>query len=149
MDDDLFTYEVEIPELANIPCDLNEEDDSEQQIKHGSDDDMEYDPSNVEFNEWLASKKFNYKTMDHYIKNALRIYWARGGDEVELTDNESSDFDEKDEVAKIFKINTNVFDFETPMCRAFKEFNYLLQIDHEVLTKDIEGFKTYEDYNED
>ncbi|GJW20780.1 hypothetical protein Tco_0031402 [Tanacetum coccineum] len=51
MDDDLFTYEVEIPGLASISCDLNKEDDSEQQMTHGSDADMEYDPSNVEFTE--------------------------------------------------------------------------------------------------
>nr|GEX26325.1 hypothetical protein [Tanacetum cinerariifolium] len=29
IDDDLFTYEVVIPELASIPCDLKEEDDSD------------------------------------------------------------------------------------------------------------------------
>ncbi|GKE66973.1 hypothetical protein Tco_1521134 [Tanacetum coccineum] len=49
MDDDLFTYEVEIAEVTNIPCDLTKEDDLEQQMSHKSDDDMEYDPSNVEF----------------------------------------------------------------------------------------------------
>nr|GEW93581.1 hypothetical protein [Tanacetum cinerariifolium] len=65
--------------------------------------------------------------MDHYIMKAIWIYWARGDDEVELTDKESSD--DEDEVAKIFRIETNVFDFETPLWRAFKEFNYLLQID--------------------
>nr|GEX47841.1 hypothetical protein [Tanacetum cinerariifolium] len=37
MDDDLFTYEVEIPELANILCNLKEEDDLEQRMTHGSD----------------------------------------------------------------------------------------------------------------
>ncbi|GKB11525.1 hypothetical protein Tco_0845448 [Tanacetum coccineum] len=62
MDDDLFTYEVEIPGLASVPCDLNDEDDSEQHMTHGSDVDMEYDPSNT-----------------------------GGDDEVELTDEESSD----------------------------------------------------------
>ncbi|GKD09948.1 hypothetical protein Tco_1189633, partial [Tanacetum coccineum] len=30
MDDDLFTYEVEIAGIANVPCDLNKDDDSEQ-----------------------------------------------------------------------------------------------------------------------
>ncbi|GKF42589.1 hypothetical protein Tco_0125931, partial [Tanacetum coccineum] len=125
MDDDLFTYEVEILELANCPCDLNEEDGLEQQMTHGSDDDLEYDPSN-----------------------------ARGDDEVELSDKESSDLNNEDlidenEVAKIFRIETNVFDFKTPMCIAFKEFNYLLQIDPDVLTKDIDGFKTYEEYKDD
>nr|GEW75061.1 hypothetical protein [Tanacetum cinerariifolium] len=44
MADDLFTYEVEIPELASIPCDFNNEYDSEKQMTHGSD--MEFDPSN-------------------------------------------------------------------------------------------------------
>ncbi|GJT13136.1 hypothetical protein Tco_0860178 [Tanacetum coccineum] len=32
---------------------------------------------------------------------------------------------------------------------AFKEFNYLLQIDPDLLTEDIEGFKTYKDYKDD
>ncbi|GKD83187.1 hypothetical protein Tco_1350026 [Tanacetum coccineum] len=79
----------------------------------------------------------------------LWIYWARGDDEFELIDKESSDSEDDDEVAKNFRIETNVFDFETPLCGAFKEFNYLLQIDPAILTKDIEGFKTYEDYKDD
>ncbi|GKC92625.1 hypothetical protein Tco_1158067 [Tanacetum coccineum] len=108
MDDDLFTYEVEIPGLASVPCDLNNEDDSEQHVTHGYDDDMEYDPSNVEFTKWLASKFYNHKTMDHYTKNALWIYWARGDDEVELTNEESSNSDDEDKVAKIFRIDTNM-----------------------------------------
>ncbi|GKC87321.1 hypothetical protein Tco_1147970 [Tanacetum coccineum] len=69
-------------------------------------------------------------------------------DLVELTDEESSDSDDEDEVAKIFRIETNVFNFKTPLCRAFKEFNYLLQIDPDVLTKDIDGFKTYKEYKD-
>nr|GEX70707.1 VIER F-box protein 2 [Tanacetum cinerariifolium] len=149
MDDDFFTYEVEIPRLAEIPCDFKKEYDSEQHITHGSDDDMEYDASDVEFAEWLTSKFYNHKTMDQYTRNALWIYWTRGDDEVELTDEESSDSDDKDEVAEIFRIDTNIFDFETPMCKAFKEFNYLLQINPDVLTKNIDGFKTYEDYKDD
>ncbi|GJX53453.1 hypothetical protein Tco_1537222 [Tanacetum coccineum] len=78
---------------------------------------------------------------------ALWIYWIRGDDEVELTNEEFSD--NEDEVAEVFRIDTNLFDFETPMCKALKEFNYLLQIDSDLLTKDIEGFNTYEDYKND
>nr|GEX15426.1 hypothetical protein [Tanacetum cinerariifolium] len=57
---------------------------------------------------------------------------VRGDDEVELSDKESLDpTDEnpiyKNEVAEIFRIETNIFDFKTSTCRAFKEFNYLLQ----------------------
>ncbi|GJZ57420.1 hypothetical protein Tco_0612914 [Tanacetum coccineum] len=117
MDDDLFTYEVEV---ANVPCESKIDDDSEQE----ADDDMGYDPSDVAFTEWLG-----------------------GDDEVELTDDESSD--NMDEVVEVFRINTNLFDFKMPMCKAFNEFNYLLQIDPDLLTKDIEGFKTYEDYKND
>nr|GEV12267.1 hypothetical protein [Tanacetum cinerariifolium] len=92
----------------------------------------------------------NFTTIRQRItKNALWIYWARGDDKVELTDEESFNSDDEDEVAKIFRIDTNLFDFETPMCRAFKEFNYLLQIDPDALTKDIDGFKTYKDYKDD
>ncbi|GKA39301.1 hypothetical protein Tco_0731852 [Tanacetum coccineum] len=109
MDNDLFTYEVEV---ANILCDSNKDDDSEQRVSHEVADDMGYDPSDVAF------------TM--------------------LTDEEFSD--NEDEVAEVFRIDTNIFDFETPMCKTFNEFNYLLQIDLDLLTKDIEGFKTYKEY---
>ncbi|GJW12365.1 hypothetical protein Tco_1578192 [Tanacetum coccineum] len=64
MDNDLFTYEVEV---TNIPCNSKIDDDSE----HEADDDMGYDPSDVAFIEWLASKNFNYKTMDHYTMKAF------------------------------------------------------------------------------
>ncbi|GJU35258.1 hypothetical protein Tco_1183612 [Tanacetum coccineum] len=111
MNDDLFTYEFKV---ANIPCDSKIDDD----LEHKADDDMGYDPSDVAFTEWLGSKFFNYKTMDHYTMKALWIYWIRGDDEVELTDEESSD--NEDEVAETY-----------------------------LLTKDIEGFKTYEDYKDD
>ncbi|GJT09533.1 hypothetical protein Tco_0856575 [Tanacetum coccineum] len=56
---------------------------------------------------------------------------------------------DKEETAKIFKIETDVFDYETPLCLAFNEFNYLLKVDPDLLTKDIMGFKTYEDYKDD
>ncbi|GJR90635.1 hypothetical protein Tco_0214646 [Tanacetum coccineum] len=76
-----------------------------------------------------------------------------GGDEIEVSDDESSDLEEywsdKEETAKNFKIEIDVFDYETPLCLAFNEFNYLLKVDPDLLTKDIMGFKTYEDYKDD
>nr|GEU86751.1 hypothetical protein [Tanacetum cinerariifolium] len=78
MEDDLFTYEVEIVEVTNIPCDLKKEDDSKQQMSHEFDNDIKYDSSD-----------------------------ARGDGEVELIDEESSDSNDEDEVAKIFRIKTN------------------------------------------
>ncbi|GKE19006.1 hypothetical protein Tco_1426583 [Tanacetum coccineum] len=91
--------------------------------------------------------------MDIFTKGALWDYWKMGGDEIEVYDDESSDLEEywsnKYETAKIFKIETDVFDYETPLCLAFNEFNYLLNVDPDLLTKDIMGFKTYEDYKND
>nr|GEV26904.1 hypothetical protein [Tanacetum cinerariifolium] len=74
-----------------------------------------------------------------------------GDDEVELTDEEFFDPDDKilihnKEVVEIFRIKTNIFDFETPLCKTFVEFNYLLKVDTELFTHDIERTKTYEDY---
>ncbi|GKD45023.1 hypothetical protein Tco_1269668, partial [Tanacetum coccineum] len=140
MDDDLFTYEVEV---ANIPCDSKMDNDSEQE----ADDDMGYDPSDVAFIEWLGSNFFNYKIMDHYTMKALWIYWIKGDNEVELTDEESSN--DEDDIAEVFRIDTNIFDYETPLCSAFKDFHYLLEVDPDLLTMDIIGFKTYEDYKDD
>nr|GEW90965.1 hypothetical protein [Tanacetum cinerariifolium] len=76
-----------------------------------------------------------------------------GGDEIEESDNESFDLEKywsnKEETAKNFKIETNIFNYVTPLCLAFNEFNYLLKVDSDLLTKDIIGFKTYEDYKND
>nr|GEW63906.1 hypothetical protein [Tanacetum cinerariifolium] len=79
------------------------------------------------------------------------IYWKKGDDEEVLTDDELSNLEEEDlsednEIAKVFRIETNIFLFETPLCKAFKEFNHLLYIDVDVLTDDLPRFKTYEDY---
>ncbi|GJR24978.1 retrovirus-related pol polyprotein from transposon TNT 1-94 [Tanacetum coccineum] len=68
-------------------------------------------------------------------------------DEVELTDEESSN--NEDDVVEVFRIDTNIFDYETPLCLAFNKFNYLIIVDPYLLTKDIIGFKTYEDYKVD
>ncbi|GKA71627.1 hypothetical protein Tco_0777766 [Tanacetum coccineum] len=112
MDDDLFTYEVEI---ANIPCDLRVDDDSEHEA-----DDMGFDP--------------------------VVLHLLNGDDKVELTDEEFSD--NEDKIAKVFRIDTNIFDYNTPICSTFNKFNYLLKVDPDLLIKDIMGFKTYDDYKD-
>ncbi|GJZ63555.1 hypothetical protein Tco_0619976 [Tanacetum coccineum] len=86
--------------------------------------------------------------MDWCTRNALWMYWIRGNDEEVLTDMELSNLEEiyvyeEDEIAKIFRIKTNIFDFKKPLCKAFNEFNYLLRIDTYLLTHDIPRFKTY------
>nr|GEW90707.1 VIER F-box protein 2 [Tanacetum cinerariifolium] len=96
-----------------------------QWVTRGIDADMEYDPSVVAFAEWLASKFYNHKTLDR------------------ISDPDDENLIDKDEVDKIFRIETNILDFETPICKVFDEFNYLLKIDIDLLTSDILRFKTY------
>ncbi|GJY85597.1 hypothetical protein Tco_0499623 [Tanacetum coccineum] len=67
----------------------------------------------------------------------------------ENSDLKETDHDDEQEISEIFIIETNMFDYETPLCEKFKEFNYLLKIDPDLLTKDIEGFKTYEEFKDD
>ncbi|GJV18147.1 hypothetical protein Tco_1363470 [Tanacetum coccineum] len=67
-----------------------------QRDTYARDVNMEYDPSNLVFAKWLASKFYNHLDMGWYTKNALWIYWAR-----------------------------------------------------DVHTKDIDGFKTHEEYKDD
>ncbi|GJX11059.1 hypothetical protein Tco_0200918 [Tanacetum coccineum] len=115
---------------------------------------VKWDPNNIEFENWLASKLRNHKMMDRYTKNALWEYWRSGDDEEVITHNELSNprdnnLIEENEIAQIFRIDTDIFCFESPLCEAFKEFNYLSQIDIDVLTKYIHGFKTYEEYKDD
>ncbi|GJY21391.1 hypothetical protein Tco_0393957 [Tanacetum coccineum] len=54
--------------------------------------------------------------------------------------------DDLDDITDIFKIEGNLFDFETPLCEAFNDFNYLLKIDKDLFSFDIQGTRTYEEY---
>ena len=87
-----------------------------------------------EFTCWLRSK-FRYpEKMGSLLKNELWTYWRAENDEEEMEDEEG----------KLFRIETNLFDYETPLCKEFNEFNYLLKIDTDVFTGDLSGFKTCE-----
>nr|GEV46808.1 hypothetical protein [Tanacetum cinerariifolium] len=105
MDDDLFTYEVKIPKLSYFLS-------VEQQIN-----DLDYGDLDI------------YKgkcVMMNYTKSALWIYWTRSDDEEVITNDEllnpkDGDLVEEAEIAKIFKIETDIFDFETTLCKAYEE----------------------------
>ncbi|GJW93475.1 hypothetical protein Tco_0173147 [Tanacetum coccineum] len=155
MDDDLFTYEVGIPGLPSIPCDKKEVDDL-----NGGDLDI-YEPRVCYDDEIYAEavifvNKRLVRLMDITVEKWIDLIYGdhkkvdvkrRGDDEVELTDEESFDPDyENDEVAKIFMILSDIFDFKTPICKAFNEFNYLLNIDIDLLTNDILRFNTYDEF---
>ncbi|GKA40303.1 hypothetical protein Tco_0732896 [Tanacetum coccineum] len=68
----------------------------------------------------------------------------------QLTDHneeiEAEEDDDPDDITDIFKIEGNLFDYETPLCKAFNDFNYLLKINTDLFTFDIQGIGTYKEY---
>ncbi|GKE87520.1 hypothetical protein Tco_1564995, partial [Tanacetum coccineum] len=85
-----------------------------------------WDSTNVVFENWLATKFTNHMMMD-----PLWDYWKKGNDQEVLIDEAFSDLEEtyedrEHEIAEIFRIKTDIFNFETPLCITFNEFNYLL-----------------------
>nr|GEZ29066.1 C2 calcium/lipid-binding domain, CaLB [Tanacetum cinerariifolium] len=107
INDNLFDYTVKIQKPSYAPC-------VKQQTNYRSKDfqdymeikrkrhtyakelDLDYNPSNMEFAEWLATKFYNHEKMNWYTKNGLWVYWLRGDDEVELTDEEISNYDQEE-----------------------------------------------------
>nr|GFC36872.1 hypothetical protein [Tanacetum cinerariifolium] len=78
------------------------------------------DPTNIMFEKWLDSKFANYMMMDLFTRKVLWDFWKKF-DNIEGVTNEGfSDLEEtnnEDEhkIAKIFRIETNLFDYETPL----------------------------------
>ncbi|GJX01194.1 hypothetical protein Tco_0185107 [Tanacetum coccineum] len=61
---------------------------------------------------------------------------------------DDNDPNEIDDVPEIFKIEEDMFNFDTPLCIAFEEFNYLLKIDPDLFTYDVQEIKTYDEYEQ-
>nr|GEV50099.1 uncharacterized mitochondrial protein AtMg00810-like [Tanacetum cinerariifolium] len=65
---------------------------------------------------------------------------------ISLVEIEAKEDDDPDNNADIFKIEGNLFNYETPLCKPFNDFNYLLKINRDLFTFDIQGIRTYEEY---
>ncbi|GJR89179.1 hypothetical protein Tco_0213190 [Tanacetum coccineum] len=105
------------------------------------------DPSNSTF----ASKFANHMMMDPFTKKVLWDFWKKSDDQDGVidkgfTDVEEANNDDEQETAEIFRIETNFFDYETPLCTKCKEFSFLLNIDPDLFTPKTERAKTYEDF---
>nr|GEZ62324.1 hypothetical protein [Tanacetum cinerariifolium] len=77
------------------------------------------------------------------VKKFVQKFYQLFDDNKEMEVDED---DDPDDIAEIFKIDGNLFDYETPLCKAFNDFNYLLKIDTDLFTFDIKGIRTYEEY---
>ncbi|GJV77062.1 hypothetical protein Tco_1508646 [Tanacetum coccineum] len=97
--------------------------------------------------EWFTKECIgSITTWDNMVeKFILKFHHLSDHDEKEET-KEDDNPNETDNVPEIFKIKGNLFGFETPLYEAFYEFNYLLKIDTDLFTYDIQNFKTYDEY---
>ncbi|GKB33733.1 hypothetical protein Tco_0873134 [Tanacetum coccineum] len=83
-------------------------------------------------------------TWENLVEKFIKKFYQHSDNHEEI---ETDDDDEPYDIAKIFKIEDNLFDYETPLCKAFNEFNYLLKINTGLFTFEIQEIKTYEDYD--
>ncbi|GJR89506.1 hypothetical protein Tco_0213517 [Tanacetum coccineum] len=71
----------------------------------------------------------------------------------DLCEHEETDEDDDPNVIdndpEIFKINDDLFKFDSPLCIAFEEFNYLLKIDPDLFTYESQKIKTYDEYEQE
>ncbi|GJV35699.1 hypothetical protein Tco_1408176 [Tanacetum coccineum] len=94
--------------------------------------------------EWFTKEYIgSITTWDNmFEKFIMKFHHLSDHDEEEETEKDDNP-NETDNVPEIFKIEGYLFDFETPLCEAFNEFNYLLKIDTDMFTYDIQNFKKY------
>ncbi|GJV11428.1 hypothetical protein Tco_1352969 [Tanacetum coccineum] len=85
--------------------------------------------------------------MEQWI-GPYQMYWIRGDDEEVFTNEEFSNLEETDtckeiEIAEIFRIETNIFHFETPLCKAFEEYkaSWMYECNEDVPWEDHEPWK--------
>ncbi|GJW87058.1 hypothetical protein Tco_0162398 [Tanacetum coccineum] len=97
--------------------------------------------------EWFTNECIDtISTRDDLVENfVLKFYNLCEHDEEEETDDDN-DPDVIDNIPEIFKIDDDLFNFDSPLCIAFEEFNHLLKIDPDLFTHDIQVFKTYDEY---
>ncbi|GJS33375.1 hypothetical protein Tco_0531757 [Tanacetum coccineum] len=85
---------------------------------------------------WLVRsyrKQFEeYIGIKRRLENALWLNWTEElmkevlKPMIELSDLKKEKVSEEKEITEIFRIETDIFDFETLLCKEFKEFNHLL-----------------------
>ncbi|GKA99036.1 hypothetical protein Tco_0826973 [Tanacetum coccineum] len=102
--------------------------DMPEDIKEKSGDDLMPTIKEGAANEWFTKECIgSIITWDNMVeKFILKFHHLSDHDEEEETEEDDNP-NETDNVPEIFKIEGNLFDFETPLCEAFYEFKYLLK----------------------
>ncbi|GJZ09120.1 hypothetical protein Tco_0543403 [Tanacetum coccineum] len=97
--------------------------------------------------EWFTKECIgSITTWDNMVERFILEFHHLSDHDEEKETEEDDNLNEMDNVPEIFRIEGNLFDFETPLCEAFYEFNYLLKIDTDLFTYDNQNIKTYDKY---
>ncbi|GJT09131.1 putative ribonuclease H-like domain-containing protein [Tanacetum coccineum] len=100
--------------------------------------------------EWFTNECIGtISTWDDFVEKFVLKFYNLCEHEEHEEHEETNDENEPDvinNVPEIFKIENDLFLFDTPLCIAFEEFNHLLKINPDLFTYDIQGFKTYDEY---
>ncbi|GJV67640.1 hypothetical protein Tco_1483149 [Tanacetum coccineum] len=76
-------------------------------------------------------------TWEDLVEKFVQKFHQLSYNNEEMEADEDDNSDEINIVAEMFKIEGNLFDYETPLCKEFDEFNYLLKIDTDLFTFDV------------
>nr|GEX26973.1 hypothetical protein [Tanacetum cinerariifolium] len=71
-------------------------------------------------------------TWDDLVEKFIQKFYQLSDHNEEIEED-----NDPNNIADIFMIEGNLFDFKTPSCEAFNNFNYLLKIDKDLFTFDI------------
>nr|GFA73451.1 hypothetical protein [Tanacetum cinerariifolium] len=96
-------------------------------------------------NECVSTISTRDDLVEKFVQKFYNLFDHNKEEEVEDND----DPDEIDDVSEIFKIENSLFNFDTPLCIALEEFNYLLKIDPDLFTYDVQEIRTYDEYKQD
>ncbi|GJV92581.1 hypothetical protein Tco_1540394 [Tanacetum coccineum] len=97
--------------------------------------------------EWFKSECVStISTWDDLVENFVQKFYKLYDHNEEDEDEDDSDPNQIDDTPEIFTIKDNLFNFDTPLCMAFEEFNYLLKINPDLFTYDVQKIKTYDEY---
>ncbi|GJS06502.1 hypothetical protein Tco_0363298 [Tanacetum coccineum] len=78
-------------------------------------------------------------TWDDLVEKFIQKFYQLSDHNEEIEED-----DDPNDITDIFKIEGNIFDFKTPLCEAFNNFNYLLKIDKDLLPGMVQvGSMTY------
>ncbi|GJR71373.1 hypothetical protein Tco_0083738 [Tanacetum coccineum] len=100
--------------------------------------------------EWFTNECIGtIATWDDLVEKFVQKFYNLFYHNEEEEAKEDDDLDEIDNVLETFKIEDDLFNFDTPLCIAFEEFNYLLKINPDLFTYDVQEFKTYDEYEQD